>query len=125
MVASVSRGAIGRLPQQLRIAQEAIELPEVQEMLQKLSRYNLGIYLPHMHDEKTGAFEPLPDGITQVEEGLKVSFKSEEECTDSYVPVGWFWRAGISSFCRATCSARCVSRGTEHTSGHDTKHTES
>ena len=91
-VANVSRNRVRGLPKELQVAQDSIELPEVQEMLRKLSQYNLGIYMPHMHDEQTGAFQPLPPGITQVEDGLKVSFQPEEECADqhdrSYMSVG-------------------------------------
>ena len=60
MVASVSQGCAGGLPRALRNAQAAMHLPEVQEMLCRLSEYNLGIFMPHMHDERTGEFQPLP-----------------------------------------------------------------
>jgi hypothetical protein len=39
------------LPKELRTAQEAIQLPEVQEMMRKLSVYNLGVFMPHMHEK--------------------------------------------------------------------------
>lgn len=125
-VASVTQNRFRGLPKELQIAQDSIELPEVQEMLQKLSQYNLGIYMPHIHNEQTGAFQPLPSGITQVEDGLKVSFRPEEECANqpnlSYMPVGWFWDAGATSMCRQKCTARCVFAGSMHTSGHDSSH---
>ena len=41
----------GGLPLALRIAQGAIQLPEVQDMLRRLSVYKLGIFMPHTHDE--------------------------------------------------------------------------
>ena len=56
--------------------------------------------MPHMHDEQTGAFQPLPDELMQVESGLAVSFQPTEEITiqaDRFFPVGWFWRAGAST----------------------------
>lgn len=130
-VANVSRNRLRGLPKELQVAQESIELPEVQEMLRKLSKYNLGIYMPHMHDDQTGAFRPLPSGITQVEDGLRVSFQPEEECTDqpdlSYMPVGWYCYPGTVSAsdpqkCVMRCSARCTMQGTMHTSGHDSHH---
>lgn len=126
-VANTSLKRLRGLPTELQIAQEAINLPEVQEMLQKLSQYNLGIYMPHMHDEETGAFQPLPLGITQVEDGLKVTFRPEQECLDqpdlSYMPVGWFWHPGtVTAMCRQVCTARCVYMGQLHSSTHDTKH---
>ena len=68
-IANVSQGSTCGLPQALRTAQEAIHLPEVQEMLRRLSEYKLGIYMPHVHDEQTGEFPPLPDEVIQVESG--------------------------------------------------------
>ncbi len=99
-IANVTQGSTSGLPQALRTAQEAIHLPEVQEMLRKLSEYRLGIFMPHMHDEQTGEFRPLPDEVIQVESGLEVSFQPAEEIanqTDRFLPVGWFWRAGAST----------------------------
>ena len=99
-IANVSQGNARGLPQALRTAQEAIHLPEVQEMLRRLSEHRLGIFMPHMHDEQTGQFQPLPDEVMQVESGLRVSFQPTEEIarqTDRFLPVGWFWRAGAST----------------------------
>lgn len=95
--ATVARVSPGNLPQALKTAQAAIHFPEVQEMLRKLSEYQLGIFMPHMHDEQTGDFQSLPDELMQVESGLKVSFQSSIEIakqTDRFLPVGWVWRAG-------------------------------
>ena len=39
-IANVSQGSTSDLPQALRAAQEAIQLPEVKEMLRRLSEYN-------------------------------------------------------------------------------------
>lgn len=99
-VASISQGSACGLPQGLRTAQAAIHLPEVQEMLRRLSEYKLGIFMPHMHDEQTGEFQLLPDEVMQVESGLDVSFKPTEEIasqTNDFLPVGWFWRDGAST----------------------------
>lgn len=99
-VANVSQGSPRGLPQAVRSAQEAIHLPEVQEMLRRLSEYKLGIFMPHMHDEQTGEFQPLPDEIMQVESGLEVSFRPMEEIAnlpDRFLPVGWIWRAGAAA----------------------------
>ena len=98
--ATVSQESISGLPQPLRTAQEAMHLPEIQEMLRKLSEYQLGIFMPHMHDDHGGEFQPLPDGVMQVESGLEVSFQPMEEIanqTDRFLAVGWFWRAGAST----------------------------
>ncbi len=100
MLANVSQGNADGLPQTLKTAQDAIHLPEVQEMLRRLSEYNLGVCMPHMHDERTGEFQPLPDEVMQVESGLAVSFRPTDEIvcqTDRFLPVGWFWRAGAST----------------------------
>ena len=104
-IANVSQGNARGLPPVLITAQEAIHLPEVQEMLRRLSEHRLGIFMPHMHDEQTGEFQPLPDEVMQVESGLEVSFQPTEEIasqTERFLPVGWFWRAGA-----ATPSAVC------------------
>jgi hypothetical protein len=96
-IANVSQGSASGLPQALRTAQDAIHLPEVQDMLRRLSEYKLGIFMPHMHDEHTGEFRPLPEEVTQVESGLEVSFQPADEIAsqaDRFLPVGWFWRAG-------------------------------
>ncbi len=94
------------LPEELAIAQRAINLPEVQEIMRKLSAYNLGIYMPHMHDVKTGAFQVLPAGMTQVEDDLRVSFQSVDQPEGSFAPVGWFWRDGPTP--GAKCKAICL-----------------
>ncbi len=99
-IVNVSQRRDSGLPQALRTAQGAIHLPEVQEMLRRLSEYKLGVFMPHMHDEHTGEFQALPDEVTQVESGLKVSFQRMEELanqTDHFLPVGWVWRAGAST----------------------------
>ena len=99
-IANVSQGSARGLPPALRTAQEAIHLPEVQEMLRRLSEYKLGIFMPHMHDERTGEFQPLPDEVTQVESGLEVSFQPTGEIanqTDRFLPVAWVWRTGAST----------------------------
>ena len=103
--ANVSEGNTRGLPPTLRIAQEAIHLPEVQEMLRRLSEYKLGIFMPHMHDEKTGEFQTLPEEVVQVESGLEVSFQQAEDIanqTDRFLPVSWIWGAGAP-----TSSAVC------------------
>jgi hypothetical protein len=99
--------ATSSLPQELALAQAAINLPEVQEILKKLSEYNLGVFMPHMHEEVTGEFRVLPKDVVQLEDGLKVSFISEQAISDpdSYVPIGWVWREN-----GATSSAMCVMR---------------
>ena len=96
-VSNVAPGTGSGLPQALRTAQEAINLPEVQEMLRRLAEHNLGVFMPHMHGEGSGELQPLPDHLMQVESGLEVSFQSTERAanqTDRFLPVGWLWRGG-------------------------------
>ena len=100
MTANVSQVSARGLPQALRTAQAAIHLPEVQEMLRRLSEYQLGIFMPHMHNDQTGEFQSLPDEVMQVESGLEVSFQPTKEIAnqgDRFLPVGWLWRAGASA----------------------------
>lgn len=93
---AVSRG----LPPGLRTVHEAMQLPEVQEMLRRLSEHKLGIFMPHMHDEQTGEFQLLPDDMVQVESGLEVSFQPMGVIaaqTERFLPVGWLWRDGAAT----------------------------
>ncbi len=123
-VANVSRNRLSELPKELQVAQNAINLPEVKEMLKKLSHHNLGIYMPHMHDEETGSFEPLPPGITQVEDGLVVSFRPHNECVDqgdsSYISVGWFLHPEMpdDAAAAASCRLRCHTVDNIHSKDH-------
>ena len=99
-VASVSRTSASGLPPTLRTAQAAMQLPEVQDMLRRLSAFQLGIFMPHQHDEATGEFLPLPADVMQVESGLTVSFERLDEIanqTASFLPVGWLWRSGATT----------------------------
>ena len=73
-------------------------------MLERLAKYKLGIFMPHMHDEKTGGFQQLADDVMQVESSLQVSFKSTEEIanqSDQFLPVAWLWRTGATSISAA------------------------
>ena len=94
------------LPEELEIAQRAIDLPEVQEMIRRLAAYNLGVYMPHMHDVSTGAMQVLPEGMFQVEDDLKVSFQRTDPPGGTYVPVAWIWRDGAVP--GAKCASICM-----------------
>ena len=108
-LANVSRTSASKrkygLPPTLSTAQAAMQLPEVQDMLRKLSAFQLGIFMPHQHDEATGEFLPLPADVMQVESGLAVSFERLDEIanqTASFLPVGWLWCSGaptVASVC--------------------------
>ncbi len=99
MTSHISEATARQLPPRIRAAQAAIQLPEVQDMLRRLSAYDLGVCMPHLHDELTGDFAPLPTGLMQVESGLKVSFEPAGDMarrTEPFMPVGWAWRNGNS-----------------------------
>ena len=100
IISNISQTSTHGLPLGLISTQEALNLPEVQSMLQRLSEYQLGIFMPHMHNEQTGGFQSLGDDVVQVESGLEVSFKAAKEIAiqkNSFLPVGWFWRADQSA----------------------------
>ena len=109
-VATVTRDEFGGLPDPLVLAQKSIHLPEVQEMLKRLSKYNLGICMPHMHNEGTGAFEPLPDDVVQVEDAMEVTFRPREpaRADEYFLPVGWVWREGVRV--EEMVAAKCITR---------------
>lgn len=97
--ATVSQANARGSPPALKAAQAAMQLPEVHEMLRKLSAHGLGIFMPHMHDERTGEFQPLADHVMQVESGLEVSFQPSREIATQparFLPVAWVWRDGMS-----------------------------
>jgi len=103
-VASISRTSASGLPPTMRSAQAAIQLPEVQDMLRRLSAFQLGIFMPHQHDEATGEFLTLPVDVMQVESGLAVSFKRLNVIASqsaSFLPVAWLWRAGAPTVAAA------------------------
>ena len=115
-IANITQRNAKLLPLSLATAQAAVHLPEVQEMLRKLSHHGLGIFMPHMHNEHTGEFQALPDDIVQVESRLAVSFQPTTQNfnhVDRFLPVGWFWRKGAS-----TISAACEMEE-EETPGDD------
>jgi hypothetical protein len=75
-------------------AGKAVESNTVQAILKTLSRYGLGVCVPHAHDERTGAFTRLPNGMVQSESDLKISFVERSSLDDQDVPVAWVWDDG-------------------------------
>lgn len=73
-------------------AREAVQIPEVQGMIKRLSEYGLGVYVPHMYDPATSEIIPLPPNMVKLEEELEVSFvdRSVTEAFDGPA-VAWFW----------------------------------
>ena len=86
-------------------AQLAVETPQVQAMIRELSKYGLGVFVPHMHREGA-AFAPLPKGLVQLERDLKVSFvEADDPAILESIPVGWEWdgvraRVCASRYCQ-------------------------
>jgi hypothetical protein len=120
--ANVATRPAASLPPPLRLAQESVMLPEVQDMMQRLADYNLGICMPHMHNEFTGAFEELPDDLLQVEDGLEVSFEAADAVrarAERMVPVAWKWRNGVNamSMCYSYCTPAKPKAGEDEDNG--------
>ena len=110
--ANISMTSYPAMPPALRRAQIAMQRPEVQAMLRRLSEFDLGIFMPHQHDEQTGDFLPLADQMIQVESGCKVSFQRAEPIMkqiDRFLPVAWIWKDGAltpASACEMDLSDR-------------------
>ena len=97
--ANLSQASTLGMPPALIRAHAAIHLPEVQAMLQRLSEFDLGIFMPHRHDERTGDFQQLPEDVMQVEAGCQVSFQNAQKIesqADRFLPVVWRWRVGAA-----------------------------
>ncbi|MCA9015758.1 MAG: hypothetical protein KDA77_10545 [Planctomycetaceae bacterium] len=72
-------------------AANVVTKPRVQDLIRELSTYGLGVCVPHMHDEQTGEFLPLPEDKVQSESQLKVTFIQRNSLTDNDIPVAWKW----------------------------------
>ncbi len=105
------------LPEPFQVAQKAIDLPEVKEMMARLAKYNLGIFMPHQHNAESGAFEVLEDGKMQMENDLQVSFMTKEEAAKiNSLPVGWVWKNdGVRG--SAECTFGCTLETSPTTGG--------
>lgn len=111
------------LPQALRTAQAAMLLPDVQDRLRKLSGYNLGIFMPYMHADQTGEFQPLPEDLELVESGLEVSFQPAADITSRkgrFLPVGWYWRADAPGTVTRTATVTACELARQEDNGETT-----
>lgn len=98
-----------KFPKMVEDAITATKVPEVQEMIKRLSDYGLGVFFPHMHTED--GFAPLPKDMVQFEDSLVVSFVSrDDERLKSSFPVGWGWDKD-----RECVIAHCSCGGAAHT----------
>lgn len=86
----------------------AIQDPDVQDMIKRLSDYGLAVTVPHMHGENGGLL-PLPSGTVSVEQNLRVSFTDEDVLDrDGIVPVMWRWNEKTSTISVAGgCGLEC------------------
>ena len=70
-----------------------------------------------MHGEASGAFQPLPAGMLQVESDLEVSFLAANAIvnqTNRFLPVAWTWQAGAptpSAVCEMAWDGRAGDSG--------------
>ena len=104
---------------EIQDALAAIQLPEVRNLMRELSKYNLGVCVPHIHRPDID-FDALPIDTVQVEEDCKVRWinRADLESTSGYVPVAWRWteRGAIADVeCIATCTPNPK---TGHKKGH-------
>ena len=105
-------------PNLLKDAQAAMQHADVQEMLRRLSAYQLGVFMPHMHAADTGEFQTLPATLTQLESGLCVSFQSSQQIAaqpNRYAPVAWVWRDGSMAVASACEMVQDAAPGTGST----------
>lgn len=88
----------------IKRALNSIDLPEVQELIKRLSKYGLAVALPHAHADD-GSFLPLSDSKVSYESGLKISFvENDAPVLKSSIPVMWRWSGKTEAI--ASC-AQC------------------
>lgn len=72
-------------------ANEAVQVPEVTALIKELSRFGLGVFVPHEHPP-SGGFIPLERGRVQYESDSHVTFVNRGDTRlDESVAVGWRW----------------------------------
>lgn len=82
---------------EIQRALTAVETPEVQEMIRRLSEYGLAVALPHMHRED-GSFRPLPQDHVVFESQLQMSFPSlGDPALKDAIPVMWRWNGELET----------------------------
>lgn len=91
----------------VRRSMEAIELPDVQEMIRRLGEYGLGVCVPHRHTA-TMDFDDLPDDLVQVEENCQVSWVPRDQLKSmrQMTPVAWKWQSGAAD--GVVAAAECI-----------------
>lgn len=97
----------------------AVELPEVQEIIRRLSRHHLAVCVPHMHLPEQD-FAVLPRGMLQIEMRCAVTWSARADVDDPgrMVPVAWRWEGdGVAA--SATCWSYCAKTLDGHDRVHD------
>jgi hypothetical protein len=80
----------------------SINNPEVQSFVQQLSKYGLGVSVPHMHDEESLTL--LPENLVVMEEDLRISFHPREDFKELN-PVAWRWNENAQA---VSCYQGCM-----------------
>jgi hypothetical protein len=102
-----------------RMMREAIHTPAVQEALKTLSKYGLGVWLPHMHAED-GHLVPLPNEMVSIEvEGeepatRQVTFVKRDTLDSSILnqtAVAWIWNESLNV---AVVATSCTDENSRH-----------
>lgn len=97
-----------KLAPEIATALASIELAEVQDMIRRLAKFNLAVYMPHMHLPEID-FAAQPNDVVQVEEDCRVGWVPRSELPEQTgsVPVAWRWvddGVHASAKCIAICS---------------------
>lgn len=84
---------------------DVIGQQEVQEAAKILAKYNLGIFIPHMHNQETGEILALPEGVISAERDLKIKFVKIDALESDMIPIGWRWNGIALEVCASCCSS--------------------
>jgi hypothetical protein len=103
-----------------RMMRDAISHPEVEEAMKTLSKYGLGVWLPHMHSSDDGHLVSLPDDMVAIE----VEGENPDKRTVTFVKrnrfpledlkqtaVAWIWNSDKDA---AVVATSCTDEKTRH-----------
>jgi hypothetical protein len=111
----ISQAALDCLSSELQVAQKAVALPHVQDIIRTLARFNLAVYMPHAHRQENDAggrgVVALRTTMVAVEEGLVTRLIPCDEAIalEHSVPTAWRWITGeaqvrVASRCFYACN---------------------
>lgn len=120
MSTSIAEAILGKrnMAPEIAAAIAAVSLPEVQDMIRRLSRFNLAVCVPHMHLPEQD-FAVLQSGYVQIEKQCQVSWalRDQVEADSKMIPVAWRWEDdGVEASAR--CSSFCVPVENSHAKYH-------